>query len=168
MNRDEKIRRELEKAETLIDLGYLDTAIERADIVLKMDPDNIEALTFKGTALDMNDKLNEAISCFDRILELESDNEIIWDYKGFILYKLEDYSGAIDCFKKSIAVNHRYDNAYYNLACAYSKLEQKKETLDTLKELLELEPRSKSEIKNEEDFDWLKDDPEFKELLNKK
>lgn len=165
MKKEEKIRRELEKAETLIDLGYIDTAIERSDIVLKLDPENLDAWIFKGTAYDRKEELEKALECFDKALEISPKNKKCWDYKGFIEYKLKKYEDAIESFKKAIEINDEYENAYYNLACCYSLLRKKKMAFDILKKLFEINPKNKKEIKKEKDFQWLKDDPEFKKLI---
>ncbi|MBD3229927.1 MAG: tetratricopeptide repeat protein [Candidatus Lokiarchaeota archaeon] len=167
MNKEEKIRRELEKAETLIDLGYIETAIERSDIVLELDPENLDAWIFKGTAYDRMNELEKGLGCFKNALKISPRNTKCWDYKGFIEYKLEKYEDSVKSFKKAIEINNEYENAYYNLACCYSILKKKKEALNTLKKLFELNPKNKDEIKREKDFEWLKDDPEFKELIKK-
>jgi len=166
MNKEEKIARELEKGETLIDLGYFDEGIVRLDSVLEMDPENVDALIFKGTALEQKDQLKDALACFDKSLEILPRNKIAWDYKGYVLYKMKDYSNAADCFRKAIEISNKYTNAYFNLACCYCLLKKKQETLETLKTLFQLSPGSKREAKSEPDLGWIKEDPEFIKLLS--
>ncbi|MHA1311115.1 MAG: tetratricopeptide repeat protein [Candidatus Helarchaeota archaeon] len=165
MNIEEKIARELEKGETLIDLGYLDEALKRLDIVLELDNDNEEAWMFKCAAFERKGDFENALRCIDKVIEISPRNKMAWDYKGFLLYNLKEFENAINCFKKAIEINDKYINAYYNLACCYSLLEKKSDTLNTLKILVQLKPEIKTEIKNEKDFKWLYDEPDFINLV---
>jgi len=82
-------------AKTVYKLGvaYLATgavadAIECMDLVLKQDPDNVEALCKKGTAIESLGKWGESIPIFDRALALKETSTTAKRGKNYALFNL--------------------------------------------------------------------------------
>ncbi|KZX16526.1 TPR repeat-containing protein YrrB [Methanobrevibacter cuticularis] len=67
----------------LINIGYIldllsdgQIGIEWYDVVLKLNPDNANALSFKGLSLGLSGKFNESLENYKKVLKILNDDEI--------------------------------------------------------------------------------------------
>lgn len=67
---------------------------------LRLEPNDLGALSLKGYALDSLGQYREAIGCFDKILESEPTESNILINKGISLSHLGKYDEAIAYFDK--------------------------------------------------------------------
>ncbi|TAH30585.1 MAG: hypothetical protein EAZ06_02700 [Cytophagales bacterium] len=111
-----------------------------------------------------DDYLNNIQNYSKEKQDMQSD---AWFIKGLAYFWLKDYQKSLVCNDKSIKLSN-YAGAWYNKACAYSKLNLKTEMLNHLKKSFDLDYEdyyplaSKDEDK---DFDTFYDDEDFKTLL---
>jgi tetratricopeptide (TPR) repeat protein len=87
-----------------------------------------------------------------------------WYNKGSCHIKLGEYNKAIECFDKVIEIKQNDHDVWFNKACTYSLLKNKKEMLIYLEKAIELNETSKDEAKIDEDFKEYWNDPDFVEL----
>jgi tetratricopeptide (TPR) repeat protein len=80
-------------------------AIAVFDTVLKTNPNDTYALSFKGSSYDGLGNFEEAIACFDRVLEVEETDEFAWTSKGSALYSLNRYDEALTCFDRALEID---------------------------------------------------------------
>lgn len=76
----------------------------------------------------------------------------------------DDQSIILEKFVKAYSLNETV--SLYNLACLYSLLNKKDEAFEWLEKALKI-TKDRKEIENDPDLDNLRQDPRFKELLNK-
>jgi tetratricopeptide (TPR) repeat protein len=78
----------LARANTVLQRGDLDGAIDQYRDIVDLYPDSATALNALGyTLADRTRKLREAERLIDRALEMEPDNPAIIDSKGWVLFK---------------------------------------------------------------------------------
>ena len=113
------------------------------DKILKLDPEDKVAWTFKGDVLfelgreDFYDKLTadkkncayESLQSYENALEL--DGNYIWAVlgKGNVLLLLSRYEGAIRCYDKIIGMDEPIDIAWFNKGLALNNLKRYDEAL---------------------------------------
>jgi tetratricopeptide (TPR) repeat protein len=81
-----------------------------------------------------------------------------------LLYKGE-YDLAVQALTEAVQMKADYYAAFYDRACAYSVLGKREEALSDLKRAIDLADFLKAEAQKDEDFKSLRDDPEFRKLV---
>jgi quercetin dioxygenase-like cupin family protein len=80
------------------------------------------------------------------------------------LYDAGDYAGVADAGRESIEAAE-YPDAMYNLACCESLAGRKEDALRHLRRSIELSERFRTFAKGDSDFDAIRDEPAFEELV---
>ncbi|QBQ53817.1 tetratricopeptide repeat protein [Nitrosococcus wardiae] len=84
-------------------LGRLDILEQDLQLVLKLDPNNAEALNALGyTLADRTERLEEALRYISRAMELQPNNAFILDSMGWVHYRLGNYDKAEKYLRKAI------------------------------------------------------------------
>jgi tetratricopeptide (TPR) repeat protein len=81
------------------------------------------------------------------------------------LYEAGKYDEIADRGAELIAAHPEYSDLIYNLACCESLAGRKADAIDHLKLAIEGAPRFRSMAANDSDFDQVRDEPAFKELM---
>jgi len=76
-------------------LAYFEKAVD-------LDPNNAEALVKKGTALEAQRKLHEAIESYDRAIAADTSLTVAYLYKGGALNRLQRFSEAMACYEQAL------------------------------------------------------------------
>ena len=80
---------------------------------------------------------------------------------GLAKFKDYDYEGAIEDFKKALQINNEDIAVHFNLACAYSLMEQKEKSLYHLDRAVGLGFKDFEKIKNHDALAYLRIQDEF-------
>jgi hypothetical protein len=62
--------------------------------------------------------------------------------------------------------NPKYSLAWYNRACVYSLIDDKEQSMSDLRHAIEINPTYKEMARADNKFEHLRDNEEFKKLLN--
>ena len=81
------------------------------------------------------------------------------------LFDAGDYDGVADRGRELIAQNPQYPTLLYNLACAEALAGRKEDAIEHLRQSIALAERSREYAKGDSDFDSVRDEPGFKELV---
>jgi tetratricopeptide (TPR) repeat protein len=81
------------------------------------------------------------------------------------LYERGEYAEAADRLRELLDANPQYTELYYNLACCESLAGRTADAIEHLREAINRSDRSRVYAKGDSDFDPIRDDPAFKELL---
>lgn len=71
---------------------------------------------------------------------------------------------AAKYYEKAVAIEPN-GHDYYNLACAYAKINNKDKAFDALEKSIRLDYGSKSQLQNDKDFDTVRSDERFSRML---
>ena len=83
------------------------------------------------------------------------------------LYEAGEYAEAADRGRKALEADPPYANLLYNVACCESLAGQKDEALGHLRRAIEISERARDYAKDDSDFDPIRDEPAFKELVGR-
>ncbi len=72
---------------------------------------------------------------------------------------------AIASYDKALEIKPDNASAIYNKACAYALQTQLEPALEHLKQAIELDPKNHTLAQTDSDFDSLRPDPRFQQLL---
>jgi quercetin dioxygenase-like cupin family protein len=82
-------------------------------------------------------------------------------FVGFGHYRNGDEAAAREHLTRFVAENDDQWQGHYNLACLEALTKNRDPAIEHLKRAIELEPQAKEYAAKDEDFDELRDDPEF-------
>ena len=83
------------------------------------------------------------------------------------VYQSGEYEEAADRGRELLAENDQYPLLYYNVACCESRAGRTADAIEHLRQGIEIEKsdRLRSLAKDDSDFDAIRDDPAFRELI---
>lgn len=106
------------------------------------------------------------IDVYDAILSLRPDDTEALSYKADMVLELNQPHWAVNLCKQALEIDPDSVHALYQLACAYSYLDQHQEAIRCLNRVLELSDTYRDKIAHEEMLTKLHGLPEFDELIN--
>jgi predicted O-linked N-acetylglucosamine transferase (SPINDLY family) len=102
----------------LLNLGYLELAVDALRRALELEPNFPEALYNLGNALLRRGQVNEAIECYQQALALRSDDATALCNLGAALIEAGRYSEAVGVLRRAVDYRLDYAEAMSNLATA--------------------------------------------------
>jgi tetratricopeptide (TPR) repeat protein len=120
-----------------------------------------------GLSLDYLDKYSQAIDYYDKALDIDKYNVTALDSKGYALYNLKEYDKAIDIASQAISIDRNYTNAWYNRAVYYANTNKIDNAISDLKKAISLDEKYGYDALEDNDFDNIKNDSKFVDLLEK-
>jgi tetratricopeptide (TPR) repeat protein len=127
--------------------GNYTEAIKYFDRVLSIDPNNIDAIFYKGAALGSLGKtseaipfINKAIMLSDKALAIDPNNIDVLSIKGRALNRLANYNDAIKYFDKVLAIEPKNEYALANKGVALNKLGKSSEAIKYYDKALAINP----------------------------
>lgn len=95
----------------LNDIRATTVSFDYFEAALKINPDNIDALTYKGYSLFHLDKYRESLNCLDKALSLGPENIDALFFKGAVLSGTGKYSEAINYYDRVLQLNPEHVHA---------------------------------------------------------
>lgn len=124
----------------MFDPSYYPKAAEAYGHVLKIDPDNLEALRGIGDVDYDTEKYDQAIAAYEHYLKKKpADPEVITDLGTMYLYT-GNADQAIAQYRKALAIRPDMFQAYFNLGIAYAQQNKPSDAQAALKKAAELAP----------------------------
>jgi len=108
----------------LDDLKKYTDAIDCYDQVLKINPENADALNNKGVALAALGKYEEAVCYYNQFLKNCPKDVLVLVNKGRALSKMLKYTEALECFDEVLKINPDNSHALYNKGIVHADLEK--------------------------------------------
>jgi tetratricopeptide (TPR) repeat protein len=130
----------------------LEDAVKTFDLVLRLDPNNTEALLKMGYSRFHLDDYAGALQAYDRVLDIDVANSEAWNLKSLVHYQQKNYAKALDCVEKSIESDPAFGMAWYNKSCYLSLLNEVPESLETLKRAIEIDVKNAKRAVKDKDF----------------
>lgn len=147
-------------------MGDLDGAVEDLSMSVVLEPEYTYARVSRGEIYSKQGKKDLAEADFKKVIEIEDSPEkyecLHYAYHGL---GLDDK--AVAAIDSIIARDTTDAGSYYEAACLYSRMHDKKNALANLEKSLELGYNRFAHINRDFDMDFLRETEEFKALLKK-
>jgi len=130
----------------------------------KEDSESDEYLEI-ATLYAQKGKYQKAEELFQKVAKENPSSAKVHNNLGVVRLKQEKYDMAEREFKEALRLEPAFVLPYYNLACLYSKKGVNVEALIYLKKALKRDERVKQWVKTDKDFDRLRSDVVFQELV---
>ncbi|MCA9214227.1 MAG: tetratricopeptide repeat protein [Planctomycetales bacterium] len=174
-----RIRRQqlVQEAEGYIDLvmclsdkwalsdDYRSTLAKRSlrvlDLLDDCQSDHPRVLYLRGQAYRLMHRYRDAIAPLQRASELDPDNMHVNLALGWCFKRIGRIDSAIQALEEAIELYNNEGILHYNLACYWSLARNLGLALSHLSIAFDLEPSYREMAQYEEDFDALRDHPEF-------
>jgi hypothetical protein len=130
----------------------------------KEDSESDEYLEI-ATLYAQKGKYQKAEELFQKVAKENPSSAKVHNNLGVVRLKQAKYDMAEREFKEAIRLEPAFVLPYYNLACLYSKKGVSVEALIYLKKALKRDERVKQWVKTDKDFDRLRSDVVFQELV---
>ncbi|WP_217359984.1 tetratricopeptide repeat protein [Anabaena sp. UHCC 0253] len=119
----------------------------------------------QGNALFFTGDYEGAIKSYNQAIEIQPFHEA-WYNKGLVqLFNLKQYENAITSFDEALKINQGLQIAWYNKAQCYALIDNVNLAIDNLQKAIELNPEYKNNAKTDPDFDEIREDERFKQLI---
>ncbi|MEW6585481.1 MAG: tetratricopeptide repeat protein [Nitrospirota bacterium] len=135
-----KIDKALQSAYQYYQAGDLNQARDIYKKVLRLKPNNIDALHFVEMICCQLGDFDEAIRCIRKEIELTPSNAELYYKLGTVLQAKGLFSEAIDYFRKAITLKPHFPDAYYNLGLALQNTGQVDEAISNYQKAIQIEP----------------------------
>lgn len=100
---------------TQLDLEKNEKALQNANIALKIDPQNIDAINFRSIALKRLKKLDESINLIQLVLRQDPNDPLANANLGWLLLEKGNSKKALEHFKIALSHNPKLEYAYDGL-----------------------------------------------------
>lgn len=105
------------------------------------------------------------IAIYDQILELDPNDTEAMTYKADAALELNEPRWAINLCQQALEIDPNNPHAYYQLAGAFTLMDQNNDALMNLEKSIELSGQFSEQILEDPIFDPLKETDEFKQLI---
>jgi tetratricopeptide (TPR) repeat protein len=120
----------------------------------------------RGNVLENLERYEEAIASYDLALRINPGDEATWYGRGWALYELENFEEAIRSYEQALKLKPTDDSAWYTKACCHALLGEVISTIECLLQAISLSPNQyRQMVKDDEDFDDIRDDMRFRALM---
>ncbi len=106
-----------------------------------------------------------ALAAAERSLELIPNNPLAWSNRGGALRLQGRFGEALRSTEQALMYEQQNGYIWYNKACYTALMGDRETALQSLSRAVELEPRLKNEAVREPDLKSLREDHEFKKII---
>ena len=150
---------------SLVQLNRVNEAAKILNDYVAAKPGDPGRWGWKAAAEFETDQPEEALKSLDKLAELQPNDIGVWNWKGTILASLKWYDDAIKSYDKVVELNPEGASSFYDRARAYAGKGDKTNALADLKTAIQRSSSLKAEAAKEDLFSSLRDDPDFKRLM---
>ena len=118
----------MQRAYDLLTEGETEYALQLYDEILKVNPNHIHALNYKGLALTSLGHYDKAIQLYDKVLDIDPNDISALNNKGVALSNLGHYDQAIQLYDKVLIIDPNDSDAKYNKSIALHTLNKSNES----------------------------------------
>ena len=153
-------------------LGRYEEALKSYEEALKSYNDGLNIKEYqnilfdKATVLGKLNRLEEANQLFGKVLKFNPQDPDVWYNKGKALKMLKKYEEALLSYDHVLEITPNDYAAIYHKATLYSFQKNTTLAIEYLKQAIELKPELLKLAKTDTDFDKIRNDSRFINLLN--
>jgi tetratricopeptide (TPR) repeat protein len=143
----------------------LEDASHIFQLVLRINPNDVEALLKLGYCRFHLEDYSEAMRAYDKALDIDVTNADAWNLKSLVYYERKVYGKALDSVDKAIDSDPTFGMAWYNRSCYLSLLNQIPESLDALVRSIEIDVKNAKRAVRDKDFMNVRFEEGFKRIV---
>ena len=114
--------------------------LTRQNAILKIKPDDVDALYKIGVIQSRLRRYDKALECYDVILKIKPDDITISQYKGIALVKLYRYTEAVECYNAILKIKPDDVDALYRKGHALATIGKNNEAIACYDDALIINP----------------------------
>ena len=118
-----------------------------------------------STWLIKEGKFAKAVLVCEDALKIDPDDVVVIAQKGVAYCRLQKFDEAIGCFDLALQKDPKFVHAMYNKAAVMMLQNDIASTLVLLEQSINLDSRIRMIAKNDEDFFYLRNNPDFMMLV---
>ena len=143
----------------------LEDASKVFEMVLRINPNDVDALLKLGYSRFHLEDYSEAMRAYDKALDIDVTNADAWNLKSLVYYERKVYGKALDSADKAIDSDPTFGMAWYNRSCYLSLLGQIPESLDALVRSIEIDVKNAKRAVKDKDFMNVRFEEGFKRIV---
>ena len=133
----------------LIENNELIEAMVETEMVLRLEKDNLLAITKKGVIYSKQENYPDAINEFDKALNIDPENASIYYHLGMMYYSMNNYEDALENFHQCMKLDPEDKPDYYVIVGKiHLDLQQIDLARTNFKKALEINPESIKTLHN--------------------
>jgi tetratricopeptide (TPR) repeat protein len=136
--------------------GKLAEALERFDVVLRIDPNNAEAVSGRGHVFQNMGSYPQALDAFNRAIELASDTTKLYGARAATYRKLKNLGKAIEDYSRVIAKEGPTSLYHNDRGSTYFDMGKWDEALNDFTIAIEARPENDAPLINRSQVYWQK------------
>jgi tetratricopeptide (TPR) repeat protein len=125
----------------------------------------LEMSYIKGKIALVDQDWDNALKLFDEVLAIDDSLILGWHYKGFAYGSMGKHMDALKCFDRVTQLNPEDAGAHFNKACIYSLMGDADLCMANLEKAILLNTEFLAFADMEHDFDNIRNDPRFMEMM---
>ena len=152
------------KGIALGNLTRFDEALEAFEKAIELDPKNVGAWSSKGFALDNLGEAEDSIQAYKRAHELGQESATLFMALARLYRELgreAESNEACRAARDLLEMESEYNRACFEAICGSPDA-----ALDLLRTALEKKQQTADQARRDPDFEFIRDDPRFKALLD--
>mgnify|MGYP001551046384 CR=1 FL=1 len=118
----------------------LQSALEKYEQILNVNPNHPDALHLAGLIYLSNNQNNKAEEHIKKSTQIVSNNTDYWNNLGICYYNQKKYKQAIDAYRSCIRLNKNHFQAYNNIGNTYRELKDYPNAIKAFKSALSIQP----------------------------
>jgi tetratricopeptide (TPR) repeat protein len=140
MSKSDRIDDLVQKGSACHRLGEFDEAEEAYKKILKIEPNNFDALQLMGALLAQVKKYSEALKYLSKALKINPSDARIQFNQGIVLKELKRFDDALQSYDRAIQIEAGYADAYNNRGIVLKELKRFDDALQSYDRAIKIEP----------------------------
>ena len=132
-----------------------------------LDPASSRPYSDLAIQFRIEEQWDLALQYAQRAIQLEPENPIPYYNYGVILDFQGFHDKADTYYRKVLEMNAALPAPYYNIACGFAREGNVESALQYLEIAIDLDPAFRDEVRNDPDFDPVRDSVEFQDFLRR-
>lgn len=141
-------------------------AIKLSDEIIAEDPSYYKAINLKGISMVKQGNYLEGMPIIESSLQIKPDYPFGIFSKALAYDEFGHYEEALEYYLKHLEIESDYAPSNYGVAVIYAKRNDVEKSILYLNKAIEKDPSIKNIAKNSVDFNKIKDDPAFKNIVD--
>lgn len=141
-------------------------ALDLFNQVLALDPQNYKAINSKGATYAFQGRYSEGVELIQQSIKLKPDYVYAHFNLGLAYELARKYDESIEAYKKALELDDKDVWSYYGIASIYGRKGDVENVIKWLRPAMHLEPDVKAVARDEEDFDPVRNNPQFQALFD--